>query len=293
MSDDGSMAIVIIAMLGNPFSAAYAAARARGPAPALSFCSMNIAVYGRRASAWCLEERRVTPLHRSGSGVAIGASAMRWRGDDLIVEIDERTTPVLWPFRSPVRGRLILRPETLSGLDLTIDAAGQHRWWPVAPLARIEVELSEPDLRFSGHGYHDANAGELPLEATFDAWNWSRARTPRGAVIAYDAEERSGARRSTFFRLTPDGQREDLGEAPPLPLPSTRYLLPRSTHADRSSTPQVLRRLEDSPFYARSLLQVTLDGQPAVSMHESLSLQRFREPWVQRAIPYRMRSVSI
>ena len=42
--------------------------------------------------------------------------------------------------------------------------------------------------------------------------------------------------------------------------------------------------LEDTPFYARSVLVNGSD----LTMHESLSLDRFRSPWVQVMLPFRM-----
>lgn len=76
MSDDGASAIVIIALLGNPFSPAYARARDRGPASALAYSSMNVALYGKRASAWALHERPIDEGARAAHGVTIGASSM-------------------------------------------------------------------------------------------------------------------------------------------------------------------------------------------------------------------------
>ena len=49
-----------------------------------------------------------------------------------------------------------------------------------------------------------------------------------------------------------------------------------------------MQTLEDGPFYARSLLDTRLLGEPAMAVHESLSLQRFRAPWVQVLLPFRM-----
>ena len=171
MSDDGAIAIVVIALLGNPFSPAYARARSRGPARALDHCALNVALYGRSGSSWALDERRIADADSAARDVTIGASTMRWIGDALVVDIYERTTP----FARNIRGRVIVRPEVLTGVDLAIDSGGEHRWWPIAPLARIEVDLPEPGVRFVGHGYHDANAGSAPLESAFDRWSWSRA----------------------------------------------------------------------------------------------------------------------
>jgi carotenoid 1,2-hydratase len=50
----------------------------------------------------------------------------------------------------------------------------------------------------------------------------------------------------------------------------------------------VRRTLEDTPFYARSVLQTRLLGQDAIAVHESLSLDRFRNPIVQAMLPFRM-----
>ena len=49
-----------------------------------------------------------------------------------------------------------------------------------------------------------------------------------------------------------------------------------------------MKTLEDTPFYARSLLDTHLLGQAAVAVHESLSLARFRSGWVQAMLPFRM-----
>jgi carotenoid 1,2-hydratase len=51
-----------------------------------------------------------------------------------------------------------------------------------------------------------------------------------------------------------------------------------------------VRTLEDTPFYARSLLSVGNNaGVARLAMHESLDLERFRSPWVRRLLPFRMR----
>ena len=52
-------------------------------------------------------------------------------------------------------------------------------------------------------------------------------------------------------------------------------------------TPQA-RTLEDTPFYARSLLDTCLLGEPVHGVHESLDLERFRSGWVQMLLPFRM-----
>jgi len=51
----------------------------------------------------------------------------------------------------------------------------------------------------------------------------------------------------------------------------------------------VVETLEDTPFYARSLLATRLLGTEAIAVHESLSMERFASGWVQRLLPFRIR----
>ncbi len=292
MSADGRSAIVVIAMLGNPFSPAYARAReaaSAGSADALAHSSMNVALYGDAASAWTLAERRVSPAERSGGSLAIGASSMRWEGDRLVVDIDERTTP--FTFRRPLRGRIVVHPEAASRLEMVIDEHGLHRWWPVAPLARIEVDLQEPRVRFSGHGYHDANAGAVPLEATFEDWSWSRARSAAGdaALVTYDVACSSGATRSLAFRVKKSGDVEDLAGTERSPLGRTFWGLPRHARVDGGAPMRVVRSLENGPFYARALVETRLGGERVVAMHEQLAAHRLRRAWVRFCTKHKMR----
>jgi carotenoid 1,2-hydratase len=285
VSDDGRSAVVVIALLGNPFSPAYSRGRQRDGARALSFCSMNVAIYGRGASAWSLAEREVAEGDRAPTGVSIGASAMRWAGDRLVVEIDERTTPM----GRPVRGRIVVHPETRTGLELTIDERAEHRWWPIAPLSRIEVDLPLPGVRFSGHGYHDANAGAVPLESSFESWNWSRARSEHGALLTYDVACSSGTQRSLAFEVSRSGRIEPLENLRQAPLRRTKWGLEQMVRADEGHDVRQLRSLEDGPFYTRALVETRLGGHRVVAMHEVLAAHRLRRPWVRFLTAFRMR----
>ena len=67
-------------------------------------------------------------------------------------------------------------------------------------------------------------------------------------------------------------------------LPATAWGLARGCRAVQP--PELLATLESGPFYSRSLLRDAADG--SVSVHESLSLRRFAQPWVQAMLPFRM-----
>ena len=290
MSDDGELAIVIIALLGNPFSPEYARARTRAnsPANALHFASMNVALYAKGASAWTLDERVVQDGQRTATGVTIGASTMRWQDERLVVDIDERTSPL----RRRVRGRVVLTPEAYSGLELAIDEHGAHRWWPVAPLARIDVDFQSPGVRFSGHGYHDANTGDVPMEQTFLHWSWSRARSENRAIMTYDVACVSGATRSLAFSVATNGERTDLENVATAPIARTGWGLDRTARVDEGAPVRVVRSLEDGPFYARALVETKLGGEPVIAMHETLAAHRLKRLWVRTLTRFRMRNVT-
>jgi carotenoid 1,2-hydratase len=187
---------------------------------------------------------------------------------------------------------VVLRPEVGCDAELTLDRAGAHRWWPAVPVGRIEVALEEPSLRFHGHGYHDANAGDVPLESTFDTWCWSRAQSGGDALLSYDVREADGAERAVAFRVGASGEMRALEQTWPAPLPRTRWGLERSACADRDHAARVVRSLEDGPFYARALVETRLEGREVTAMHEVLAAERLRRRWVRFLTGFRMGSGS-
>lgn len=296
MSDDGELAVVIIAMQGNPFSPTYFRARQHGPASPFDYSSMHVALYERRgakskAAAWALESQPIDPrTARSETRLTIGRSAIHWEGDRLVVDLDEQTTPApkYNPLRRPVRGRVVVHPEAMPELALPIDETGQHRWWPVAPLARIEVDLEQPRVRFRGHGYHDANAGDLPLDQSFDTWSWMRARVGDAARLTYDVRCRSGASRAHALEVSADGWKP-LERTWRAPLERGAWGLERHARVDRDHGARTVQSYEDGPFYTRSLVETRVGGDPVLAMHETLAAHRLRRRWVRFCASYRMR----
>jgi carotenoid 1,2-hydratase len=106
--------------------------------------------------------------------------------------------------------------------------------------------------------------------------------------VLYNVVRRDGSAQSLALRVRPDGAVEEVEPPPPARLPRTRWRVERPTRADAGHAPRLVRTLQDAPFYARSVVATHLLGEPAVAVHESLDLDRFRTPWVQAMLPFRI-----
>lgn len=271
---------MIIGFIGSVFSPYYAWSRTQDP---YQHCSINVALYGQRSQLWAMTERRRTAVGIEADRLSIGPSAMSWDGNALTIAIDEVTSPL--PRR--IKGTVRLVPTALTASVFALDGAGRHTWWPIAPAARVEVDLGQPGCAWSGTGYLDTNAGNEPLASAFAYWHWSRAKLSNHSAVLYDVVERRAPPTSLAIRIDERGEVERHELPPKVQLQSTRWGIQRRTAADTGSA-DVLRTLEDGPFYARSQLRTTLFGEQTQAIHESLSLDRFSKTWVKAMLPFRM-----
>jgi carotenoid 1,2-hydratase len=263
---------------------------ARDPAtPADNHCAINACLYSPGAQRWTMTERGARHVQRARSSFAVGPSHLLWRGDALEITLDERSVPLL----RAVRGVLRLQPRALTTFHAALDARGLHRWGPIAPCARIEVDLQSPSLRWQGHAYFDSNEGDEPIERGFTRWDWLRTANADGSTaVIYDVQprdvKRGGASRLITRRFAPDGSSSDFEASPRQRLaPSALWRIDRQVRAP--TTPRVLRSFEDTPFYARSLIEMQAgDGQLVQAVHETLDVPRLVSPIVQAMLPFRM-----
>lgn len=291
LSDDGQCGVTLIAFIGSVFSPYYAWARKRGNGVAdpLNHCALNVALYARPGSSqptgWAMTERGRKSVQRSASSLVIGPSSIRWKDDVLHVAINERTVP----WGRAIRGEVRLYPSSQRlSKSYPLDVAGRHQWCPIAPYARVEVDLEQPRLSWTGRGYLDSNWGERALAEDFTRWDWSRAALNGRTAVLYDATRRDGTELSLAMEFDKRGQAKIFSPPSRFDLPATSWRVARSTRSDQLNDTRVDQTLEDSPFYARSVLQTQLLGEQAVAMHESLSLARWVEPVVQAMLPFRM-----
>ena len=282
LSDDGQNGITIIAFIGSVFSPYYAFARRNGPADPLNHCAINVAVYTKGSNRWAMTERPRDAVGCAPNEFAVGPSNLLWDGHSLVIRIDEITVPI--PRR--LRGTIRVVPTAITQQVFTLNESGNHRWWPMAPCARVQVALDAPHLRWQGDGYFDMNRGDAPLESGFVDWQWSRGATRDGAIILYEALRRDGSCVDLAMTFDPQG-RMQMFEPPALhSLKHTGWRVGREVRSE--DAPRVLKTLEDAPFYARSVVSARLLDEPVTLMHESLSLDRFRKPIVQAMLPFRM-----
>ncbi|MEO8318688.1 MAG: hydratase [Bradyrhizobium sp.] len=282
MSDDGQYGITVIAFIGSVFSPYYAFARRKGPADPLNHCAINVAIYRKGGNHWTMTERPRGAVSRTTNSFTVGPSNLSWDGISLTIRIDEVTVPI--PRR--IRGTVRVVPAAITQQAFTLNEAGNHLWWPIAPCARVQVALDHPHLRWQGDGYFDMNRGDAPLEAAFVDWQWARGATRDGAAILYEAQCRDGSRIDLAMRFDPDGHMQTFTPPRLTKLKRTGWRVGRSVRSEEPA--RIIKTLEDAPFYARSVVSAGLLGEPITLMHESLSLDRFRMPVVQSMLPFRM-----
>lgn len=289
-------------MIGSVFSPYYKRATALGKGDPAKHAAVNLALYNlaspggswlgpalgaRDRDLWVLTEGG--RLARNRSDLSIGRTRAAWDGDKLTVSLREVTAP----FASPIEGQLTVWPASVGSEVHALDARGKHVWSPIAPFGRIEVSLREPRLSWSGPAYLDHNAGDEPLAQGFRSWTWSRVTTAKRTNVVYDVTRRDGGSHRIARAFHDVGERETCsGEERITALPKTRWRIDRTVRTLGPASLSVGRTLEDTPFYARSHLAGTMDGESANGVHEVVEMDRFESPIVQKMLAYRMRRAA-
>lgn len=281
-SDCGRYGMCIIAFVGSVFSPYYYKAQRKNGAQADDHIALNVVLYGKK-KAWVFTEAEGFGQSRERYTLQLRKNALRRVDDGYVIDIDERQVPGY----APLRGRVHVRFAASGGLPRALDEAGEHHWWPVAPISRVQVALSTPNLNWSGKAYHDVNWGSGPLPRAFRTWTWLRALHPEGTLVYYAPEGAEGhAARPPFGTLyCHDGSRRDV-EVPALqPLKKGRWgLLPVCP-----GTAEVIEVREDTPFYTRALMRLRCEGLALSAMHEYLDVAAWQKNWVQYLLKFRMR----
>jgi carotenoid 1,2-hydratase len=284
VSDDGIHGLTLIAFVGSVFSPYYHWRLGHGGADPEDHVAINIALYGPKGG-WAMTERVKGSLDRSRHHFRVGPSALRWENGGLSITLDE----LGMPFMKRIRGEVRLTPSALTQAGFRLDEDGRHRWRPIAPTARIEARFDTPGLAWSGPGYLDSNIGTEPIVDGFRDWDWSRAPCRDGTAVLYDMRRRSGGRKVMALMIDRDGSIRDFDPPPAAALPPCRiWRARRAIGCEAGGRAEVRHTLEDTPFYARSLVRTRLLGEDVTAFHESLDCERLRRPWVRMLLPFRM-----
>ena len=272
--------------MGSVFSPYYNWAFKRRPETnPENHCAINVSLYGKGVRRWTMTERGQRGMSRDRTSFQVGPSSLRWTGEQLEFDIHEWAVPI--PGR--VRGKIRVTPKRLFNSIYPLDDSGRHHWGPIAPMARVDVDLDSPSLRWSGHAYLDSNEGAEPITRPFREWDWSRANMRDGSVaVLYDVRQKVGADRLLALRFKPDGQIEPFDAPPRQALPQALWRVSRTIRTPVDHPATVLQTLEDTPFYIRSVLSSGLLGERVTAMHETLYVPRLESQLVQLMLPWRM-----
>jgi len=243
--------------------------------------SINAILYTPRGKLWAMTERGRNALKRSAVHLGVGPSGLTTSAGRLVIDINEWTVPL----PRPLRGRVTVELGPVFDDVVALDDAERHIWRPIAPCARAEVAFNRPASNWRGSAYVDMNAGGEPLETGFERWTWARFDGNEATRIVYDARPRRGAARLIARQYNRDGSSAGIPSGRHFTLPRTGWLVSRGVSSPDGTQPRVLRTLEDTPFYSRSLLAFDR-GERAI--HESVDLERFASRWVQALLPFRM-----
>ncbi|WP_208454606.1 carotenoid 1,2-hydratase [Jannaschia marina] len=281
VSDDGARAISVIGFIGSVFSPWY---HWSGRADPANHCCLNVATYGP-GGRFAMTDRGRDALRPTETRLRIGPSEMHWTGQELRIDVNEIAS---LPRVGRMRGRIVLTPDAVTGVELPLTDDGAHVWRPFAPVARIRVDLDAPGWQFSGHGYFDANFGTRPLESDFTYWTWGRFPTRAGAACFYDAARRDGSALEAAFAFDGTGAGRVVPAPPRTAFRRSNWLLRRETRADPGTTPRQVKPMLDAPFYNRAVVETVIDGERVQGVHEALDLRRYANPLLKPMLAVRV-----
>ena len=232
-----------------------------------------------------MTDRGRAALNTTPDTFQVGPSSMHWTGRELIIDINEISSP---PLISRVRGQITVTPHAVTNVELPLKPDGTHIWRPFAPRARIEVDIDRPGWTWSGEGYFDSNFGTRALEEDFSYWTWGRYPTGNGATCFYDATRLDGSELAAAFSFDEDGTAHEIPLPPKVPLRRSLWAVKRETRGDAGTQACQMQNMLDAPFYSRSAVRTTLNGRETTGVHEALDLKRFRSPFLKPMLAVRV-----
>lgn len=232
-----------------------------------------------------MTDRGTQALVQSEDTLTVGPSSMHWTGSELVISIDEISSP---PLVSRIRGTITVTPSAVTGVELPLTQDNTHIWRPFAPVSMITVDIERPGWQWDGHGYFDANFGTRALEQDFSYWSWGRFPSKDGALSFYDAERRDGTRLDAAIGFNASGTARHVSAPTRAPFSRSAWAVRRETRADPKTKARQVKPMLDAPFYCRSVVETTIDGTRHTGVHEALDLNRFASPLLKPMLAVRV-----
>lgn len=292
---------VVIWSWGLPFLPNYLSrARAGHGDPARSRPSLNLAIYRNRKRAfYLLQEYPEHEATMDGAGnFRFGDTTMSRPRPDL-VRIDFNA--LLPGTAQRLEGTLEIEgpPARLGdGTEPSPDFA--HRWTPVLGPSRARglLKVGQDNFQIDGPGYHDRNEGTHRFDDLgIEHWSWGRLVHPERTAIWYLCYSKSGPPVAWGAELLADGEIRIHEMEAELEGPRKgafglrtweRVILREPGRSEAWLKAEIGPRVDDGPFYARSVVTVEADGRSGPGLAEwivpdRIDLERHR-PLVRMAV---------
>jgi len=281
LSNCGTKAVSVIGFIGSVFSPWYRWSGRKNPQ---NHVCINVATYGQ-GGRFTMTDRGKSALKQSETKFEVGPSSMRWENKQLIIDINEVSSP---PLINRIKGQIRVTPSAITNVELPLTKDGAHIWRPFAPISHISVNIDRPGWQWSGDGYFDANFGTRALEEDFSYWTWGRYPTTQGATCFYDATRLDGTELASGFNFDINGNAEVIALPPKTSMKRSLWAVRRETRSDQGTSAQQVQNMLDAPFYSRSAVKTTLNGETVVGIHEALDLTRFRSRILKPILAFRV-----
>ena len=237
-----------------------------------------------------MTERGRTKLTRSDNHLTIGPSALHWDGNSLTIWIEEVTAPL----PSRLSGVVKVTPRALTGRSVHARCLEPGRGWAPSLVAdraggrcRGDDDAAGPvvvrnRLPRQQRGRPAAGARFSRLGLVPRADERGRDHSLQCAAPGRGAAGFGVAHRRRRWRSNNSRRRRRHA------CPARFGVCTQARAATRIRIPIVRQRLEDAPFYARSVIETRLGGERVHAVHECLVMDRFTAPWVQAMLPFRI-----
>ncbi len=90
------------------------------------------------------------------------------------------------------------------------------------------------------------------------------------------------------LEISASGEAVEITPPPLTRLARTNWAVARDTRCDAGARPRQTMAMLDAPFYSRSEVETTINGEVVRGVHEALDLRRFRSPIVKGMLACRV-----